>query len=141
MLERRANCTLRFFFPIALLSCFCFSVSAQHTLSGKKFLFITYEIDGNGEWLDFLTDSTCIHSMGSVSWGTNADTLNYTVSKNRISLKGFTLSKGLLENERLTIEYYTQQQIKKDLKLSYRNRSHFIQLDPTENKVMYLRIK
>ena len=115
-------------------------VCAQHQLVGKKFVIITYAIDGHGEWLNFLTDSTCVHSKGSVSWGTSSDTLNYTVLKDRIRFKGIDNSKGVLNKKGVDIEYYSQKQIKDDDQLS-RSKTHFRERDATGNKVIYLKVK
>jgi len=116
-------------------------VCAQHQLKAKKFMVRTHAIDGNGEWLDFLTDSTCVHSKGSVSWGIySSDTLNYTVLKDRIRFKGIDDSKGLLKKKGVAIEYYSQKQIKDDYQLS-RSKDHFSERGATTNKLMYLKIK
>ena len=112
----------------------------QHQILGKNFLLVTEVVDGHFESLHFLTDSTCIHSRGSVSWGASSDTLNYTLLENSIKFKGINDSTGVLKNKGVEIEYYSQKQIKDDMILSL-GISHFKELDASKDKVMCLKVK
>lgn len=68
---------LLLFFYSSLLDC-------EAQIAKCKFFLLTYEIDGHGKWLDFVNDSVCVYSVGSVSWGTNSDTLNYKIEKGTV---------------------------------------------------------
>ena len=66
-------------------------------VSKRKFVIITYELDGHGKWLDFINDSNCVYSTGSVSWGTTSDTLNYKNYNDTIVLTSRQTSELILK--------------------------------------------
>ena len=117
-----------------------FKVLDKHQLIGKDFLLVTEVLDGHFESLYFLTESTCIHSKGSLSWGISSDTLNYTLLLNTIMFKGINNSKRILNIKAVEIEYYSQKQMKNDIGLSS-GMTNFQEQNAHQNKVMLLKPK
>jgi hypothetical protein len=69
---------------ILFLFLFASLYNCEAQIAKCQFFLLTYEIDGHGKWLDFVNDSVCIYSVGSLSWGTNSDTLNYKIEKGEV---------------------------------------------------------
>lgn len=71
---------------ILFLCLFASLNNCEAQIAKCQFFLLTYEIDGHGKWLDFVNDSVCIYSAGSLSWGTNSDTLKYKIEKDNVLL-------------------------------------------------------
>ena len=112
---------------------------AYYKLSGKKFNVVLYELDFFYIELNFINDSICIHSSGSVGWGTIDDIVSYKISNSNITLNGLSNSNGSLKDQEFIIEYCSKKQYKKDKVLYYGSKNIFIETNPKGNRIMYLR--
>lgn len=109
-----------------LLCCFCFAHAQNRSPIGKAFGVITNIIDIHGEWVFFLDDSTCIHTYGSLVWGTESDTLGYSIEGIVISIQGAAENTILKNSTGLTIKEIKQKKYNRKVKKYRYKQEHFL---------------
>ncbi len=118
---------MRFLFiPFVFCCSICWGQSSDSIPVGKAFAIITNAIDIHGEWIRFESDSTCVHTYGSLVWGTESDTLGCTINQNQITIEGAAENTILSNLECLKVVLVNQKKYaKKVKKYSYRQK-HFL---------------
>lgn len=91
----------------------------------QEFGVHTSYFDNNGEWLYFLNDTTCIHTYGSLVWGTETDTLACSI--NDLYVQFYSAAENTILNlyPQLTIERTDKHRYLKNMKKSRFRKENF----------------